>query len=339
MLFRSTQVNSTQTPGFAYFSDTIRDAIKGSVFDSSPGYVSGAEGLEDTIRQCFMGLTDWCTTPAQSINYASCHDNLTLIDRISRGAMNSSRAEKVRMNNLSAAIYFTSQGIPFLQAGEEMLRTKISGGTFDENSYKSPDSVNSLKWSTLEEEEYQNVYAYYKGLIAFRKEHAALRLTNAQDVEQNVKAVEGLPANVTAFEINGGVNGETSDGLFVIFNPNEQVEEVELPEGVWDVYVNHEKAGTEVLATIADGKASVEPISALVLVKGTGEAVSRDEQNESSDTDTASDESTESGAGQEAADTEKEASGKNIAPIIAVVVVALGAVVGGIVAVKKKNKK
>ena len=335
----ATQVNSTQTPGFAYFSDTIRDAIKGSVFDSSPGYVSGAEGLEDTIRQCFMGLTDWCTTPAQSINYASCHDNLTLIDRISRGAMNSSRAEKVRMNNLSAAIYFTSQGIPFLQAGEEMLRTKISGGTFDENSYKSPDSVNSLKWSTLEEEEYQNVYAYYKGLIAFRKEHAALRLTNAQDVEQNVKAVEGLPANVTAFEINGGVNGETSDGLFVIFNPNEQVEEVELPEGVWDVYVNHEKAGTEVLATIADGKASVEPISALVLVKGTGEAVSRDEQNESSDTDTASDESTESGAGQEAADTEKEASGKNIAPIIAVVVVALGAVVGGIVAVKKKNKK
>lgn len=336
----ATQVNSTQTPGFAYFSDTIRDAIKGSVFDSSPGYVSGAEGLEDTIRQCFMGLTDWCTTPAQSINYASCHDNLTLIDRISRGAMNSSRAEKVRMNNLSAAIYFTSQGIPFLQAGEEMLRTKISGGTFDENSYKSPDSVNSLKWSTLEEEEYQNVYAYYKGLIAFRKEHAALRLTNAQDVEQNVKAVEGLPANVTAFEINGGVNGETSDGLFVIFNPNEQVEEVELPEGVWDVYVNHEKAGTEVLATIADGKASVEPISALVLVKGTGEAVSRDEQNESSDTDTASDESTESGAGQEAADTEKEASGKNNAPIIAVVVVvALGAVVGGIVAVKKKNKK
>ena len=117
------------------------------------------------------------------------------------------------------------------------------------------------------------------------------------------------------------------------------MEEVELPEGVWDVYVNHEKAGTEVLATIADGKASVEPISALVLVKGTGEAVSRDEQNESSDTDTASDESTESGAGQEAADTEKEASGKNIAPIIAVVVVALGAVVGGIVAVKKKNKK
>lgn len=235
------------------------------------------------------------------------------------------------MNNLSAAIYFTSQGIPFLQAGEEMLRTKIKGGTFDENSYKSPDSVNSLKWATLEEEEYRNVYEYYKGLIAFRKEHAALRLTNAQDVEQNIRAVDGLPANVTAFEINGGVNGEASDGLFVIFNPNNQTEEVALPDGVWDVYVNHEKAGTEVLATIAD-KASVEPISALVLVKGTGTAVSQD---------TSADEGTEANAdaGQDAADTGKDASGSSSAPIVAgVVVVALAAAAGGFVAVKKKNK-
>ncbi len=333
----ATQVNSTQTPGFAYFSDTIRDALKGSVFDSSPGYVSGAEGLEDTIRQCFMGLPDWCTTPAQSINYASCHDNLTLIDRISRSAINSSRAEKIRMNNLSAAIYFTSQGIPFLQAGEEMLRTKIKGGTFDENSYKSPDSVNSLKWTTLEEEEYSNVYEYYKGLIAFRRAHAALRLTNAQDVEQNIRAVDGLPANVTAFEINGGVNGETSDGLFIIFNPNNQAEEVALPDGVWDVYVNHEKAGTEVLATIAD-KASVEPISALVLVKGTGTAVSQDT---SVDEDTAAtDAETNADAGRDAADTEKDASGSGSAPIVVgVVVVALAAAAGGFVAVKKKNKK
>lgn len=273
----ATQVNSAQTPGFAYFSDTIRDALKGSVFDTSQGYVSGAEGLEDTIRQCFMGLTDWCTTPAQTINYASCHDNLTLMDRLTRSTQNVTRADRIRMNNLSAAVYFTSQGIPFLQAGEEMLRSKLtSSGTFDENSYKSPDAVNSLKWSNLEDEEYQNVYAYYKGLIAFRKAHAALRLTNAQDVEQNVKPVDGLPKNVVAFEINGGVNGETSDGLYIIFNPNPQAEEITLPDGTWDVYINHEKAGTEVLTTITDGKASVEPISALVLVKGTGTTAKQD---------------------------------------------------------------
>ena len=136
------------------------------------------------------------------------------------------------------------------------------------------------------------------------------------------------------------MNGETSDGLFVIFNPNEQVEEVELPEGVWDVYVNHEKAGTEVLATIADGKASVEPISALVLVKGTGDAVSQEDVNESSDTDTATDESTESGAGQEAADTEKDTSGKSSVTVVVIIVaVVLAAAVVGVVAVKKKEKK
>ncbi|MDE6167373.1 MAG: type I pullulanase, partial [Acetatifactor sp.] len=172
----ATQINSTQTPGFAYFSDTIRDALKGSVFDTSVGYISGAEGLEETIRQCFMGLTDWCTTPAQTVNYASCHDNLTMMDRITRSALSSARVDKIRMNNLAAVIYMTSQGIPFMQAGEEMLRTKLkAGGTFDENSYASPDSVNSLKWDTLDEEEYKNVFEYYKGLIAFRKAHAALR--------------------------------------------------------------------------------------------------------------------------------------------------------------------
>lgn len=324
----ATQVNSTQTPGFAYFSDTIRDALKGSVFDSSPGYVSGAEGLEDTIRQSFMGLTSWCTTPAQTINYASCHDNLSLMDRLSVSTENSSREDRIRMNNLSAAVYLTSQGIPFMQAGEEMLRSKLkSDGTFDENSYNSPDSVNSLKWDTLEDAEYWNVYEYYKGLIAFRKAHAALRLTNAEDVKQNVRPVDGLPKNVTAFEINGGVNGETSDGLFIIFNPNTQAEEITLPDGVWDVYINHEKAGTEVLTTITDGKASVEPISALVLVKGTGTMT-----NQEPDTESAAAVNEETGM-QESAGTSSGVNGGLIAA--GVLVLAAG---GGIIIAKKKKK-
>ncbi|MDE7029093.1 MAG: hypothetical protein K2P63_03845, partial [Lachnospiraceae bacterium] len=320
-------------PGFAYFSDTIRDALKGSVFDTSVGYISGAEGLEETIEQCFMGLTDWCTTPAQTVNYASCHDNLTMMDRITRSTLDSSRADRIRMNNLAAAVYLTSEGIPFMQAGEEMLRSKLkAGGTFDENSYKSPDSVNSLKWSTLEEEEYQNVYAYYKGLIAFRKAHAALRLTNAEDVKQNVTPVDGLPANVVALSINGGVNGKTSDGLFVIFNPNNQVEEIPLPEGTWDVYVNGEKAGTEVLATITDGKASVEPISALVLVQS-------DSAPSAADTDSAAQgEAAESqSAPAESADSASAASGNNTGVVIGVVAAALAAAAIAFAAKKKKG--
>ena len=335
-ILMATQVNSTETPGFAYFSDTIRDALKGSVFDTSLGYVSGAEGLEDTIRQCFMGLTDWCTTPAQTVNYASCHDNLTMMDRITRSALSSPRVDKIRMNNLAAAIYMTSQGIPFMQAGEEMLRTKLKpDGTFDENSYASSDSVNSLKWETLDEEEYQQVFAYYKGLIAFRKAHGALRLTNAQDVEQYVKPVEGLPANVVAFQVGGGVNGETSEGMFLIFNPNNQVQEITLPDGVWDVYVDGERAGTEVLSTITNGKATVEPISALVLVKGTGTMI-REEESPAESGETPAD--VESPEASETAGEDGSGNGGLIAALCAVAVVA-AAGIGLFVMRKKKSGK
>ena len=220
-----------------------------------------------------------------------------------------------------------------------MLRTKLkAGGTFDENSYASPDSVNSLKWDTLDEEEYQNVFEYYKGLIAFRKAHAALRLTNAQDVEQNVIPVEGLPANVVAFQINGGVNGETSEGLFLIFNPNEQTEEITLPDGVWDVYVNGEKAGTEVLSTITNGKASVDPISALVLVKGTGTMTREEEGSVEESTQILSDDGSVSG---ENSFDSSASAGSNTVVIVAVCAAAVLA--AGIVIVlvqrKKKNSK
>lgn len=272
----ATQLNSAETPDFAYFSDTLRDALKGSVFETSEvGYVSGAQGLEDTITECFLGAADWCGSPSQTINYASCHDNLTLMDRIARSTLNATREERIRMNNLSAAIYMTAQGIPFMQAGEEMLRTKLkASGEYDENSYASPDSVNSLKWDTLNEEEYQNTYNYYKGLIAFRKEHPALRMTNAADVASNISVVEDLEANVTAFAIKGGANGDSAEGMYIIFNPNTAETRVALPEGVWNVYINGEKAGTEVLETITEGTANVAPISAMVLIKGEAETVS-----------------------------------------------------------------
>ena len=266
----STQAASPQTPGFAYFSDTIRDAIKGSVFDHKPGFVSGASGLEGTIRLTFTGRAPWCATPAQAVNYASCHDNNTLFDRIALSVPDASREDMIRMNNLAAAIYLTAEGIPFMQAGEEMLRTKPNAdGSFNENSYNASDAVNSLKWATLESEEYQHVFAYYQGLIAFRKAHGVLRLTNAEDVKANVFPVEGLPAGVVAFQLNGGVNGEPSNGLYIIFNASDEAQELDLPEGIWDVCVNADHAGTDMLATVTDGKVTVEPISAMVLVKPT----------------------------------------------------------------------
>ncbi|MDE7261517.1 MAG: hypothetical protein K2N78_05575, partial [Oscillospiraceae bacterium] len=136
---------------------------------------------------------------------------------------------------------------------------------------------NSLKWGDLEDPAYAQVFAYYKGLIAFRKAHGALRLTTAQDVASAVSAVDGLDANVLAFDIQGGVNGETAEELFVIFNANETSATVALPEGNWNVYINGESAGTQALASISDGSAVVDPISAMVLVKEDGVVVSAGE--------------------------------------------------------------
>ena len=263
----TTQANSTQTPDFAFFSDTIRDSLRGSVFNNGErGYVSGMGGHTGTIADCFRGAPTWCKSPTQTINYASCHDNMSLFDRLTQSTPDSSVEDRIRMNNLAAAIVMTSQGVPFFQAGEEMLRSKPLGdGTFDHNSYCSPDSVNSLKWNDLNDAVYQDVYKYYQGLIAFRAAHSALRMTSAQEVAGAITNLPGLDFNVTGFQIAAGANGE-ENSIVAIFNPRSDVTTVTLPEGKWSIYINGEDAGTEVLGT-AEGEVTVDAISAMVLVQ------------------------------------------------------------------------
>lgn len=167
----ATQWTSEKTPKFAYFSDTIRNLLKGDTFShESTGFVSGATGQEELLAKCFTGATDWCKSPTQTVNYASCHDNYSLMDKLSVSRKDASFEDKTKMNNLAAAIYMTSEGIPLIHAAEELLREKIDeNGNPIENSYKSSDLVNSIKWSNLDKENYRNVRDYYKGLIAFRK--------------------------------------------------------------------------------------------------------------------------------------------------------------------------
>jgi len=264
----ATQVNSELTPGFAYFNDTIRDGIKGSVFDKGVGFVSGARGYESKIARCFTGSDNWCSSPTQTVNYASCHDNNTLIDRITLSRPDASKEDLIRMNNLSAAIYLTSEGVPFMQAGEEMLRTKTNeDGSFNENSYASGDKVNAIDYTVLSDETYSTVYEYYKGLIAFRKAHPVLRLTDAVDVSNLVKEVKLGTSQTLAFDISGDFEGESADEIYVVFNAGEEAIEVSLPEGSWEIVVNDEKAGNESLETV-EGTVSVNRLSAMVLVKG-----------------------------------------------------------------------
>ncbi len=264
----TTQTNASKVPGFAFFSDTIRNLIKGNTYGGvSAGYISGATASSSQLAEVFKGMPSWCPSPSQSINYISCHDNNTLYDHITMVASNATEAQRIQMNKLGAAFYITAQGVPFMQAGEEFLRSKPKGdGTFDENSYSSSDAINSLKWNDLEKEAYQNVYNYYKGLIAFRKAHPALRLSTFAEVDQAVEVIDGLNANVAAYKITGGINGETAKALYVVFNANQSEQSVTLPAGSWNIYVDGDKAGTEILGSVS-GTAKVAPLSALILVQ------------------------------------------------------------------------
>ena len=263
------QGNASKTPGFAYFSDSMRDLLAGSN-GRSTGFVSGSTGREGDVVSNFMAKPWWTSNPVQVVQYASCHDNYTLIDKLvlSTGS-DGITTDIVKMNNLAAAVYMTSQGVPFIHAGEEMLREKLNeNGGRVENSYNASDYVNSLRWENLNEETYASTHDYYKGLIAFRAAHPALRMTTASAIKANVYP-QNSSDNLVSFWIDGsGVSGETHDSIYVIFNANASARSVQLPDGNWDVCVNGTKAGTAVLQTVS-GNVSVDGISAMVLVQKT----------------------------------------------------------------------
>jgi pullulanase len=178
------------------------------------------------------------------------------------------------MNLLTAAIYMTAQGIPFIHAGEEFLRTKLDeAGKRIENSYNSSDFVNMIRWEVLERPENAAVIDYYRGLIRFRKAHAALRLSTAEEVAQNV-TYKWITNELVLFEIKGcdRVTGENAKEIMVIFNATTEPKEIDfaahdIDTGAWSVYINERYAGTDVLATIDDGKVTVAPVSAMVLAQ------------------------------------------------------------------------
>ena len=260
----TTQGNSALVPGFAFFSDTVRDQLRGSIFHSTaPGFVAGGHYGRDVLESCFMGVPSWAASPDQCVNYVSCHDNNTLFDRIALGAPEAPAETLARMNNLAAAFCMLSQGVPFFQAGEEMLRTKpAKGGKFDENSYKSPDSVNSLKWDDLNNELHSKTLAYYQGLIRFRKAHPSLRMCHREQIWNNIQPIPCGNHHTLAFLIDG----EEDERLFVAFNADPHGISMTLPEGKWHIRIQEDRAGTESLGE-AGGSITIPPISAMVLTQ------------------------------------------------------------------------
>lgn len=276
-------------PGIAVFSDNLRDGIKGSVFSSRErGFISGRQGLEETIKFGVVAATQhnqvdyhrvnysnapWAIEPTQTISYTSSHDNLTLWDKLAISNSEDSMEDRIKMNILAATIVMTCQGISFFQGGGELLRSKPldeMGTIFEENSYRSPDYVNSLKWD--DKTEFIEVFNYYKGVIALRKAHSAFRMTKTTDIQSNLRFIDKLHPNLVAFTIEGFSDNaeeteETKETVCVIYNANRESMTVYIPDGEWRVYAKGSIAGTEVLETITNGAVSLEPISATILVR------------------------------------------------------------------------
>jgi pullulanase len=268
---RANQLNISKLPGVAHFNDQIRDGIKGSVFDAADnGFATGKFTAKMNVMAGIVGNTDysteimtkWTTTaPGQSVNYVESHDNMTLVDKITASVKDAKPADIAQLSQLAASIALLSQGMPFIQAGQEFLRSK--GG--DTNSYKSSDLVNSLKWGTQSAN--AATVKYYKGLIALRKAHPAFRMATTDLVKKNLKFLTS-PEGTIAYSINGSDVKDSALTIVVVHNANTTAQTITLPKsGSWSVLVESGRAGTTVLRKITGGSVSVEARSTLVITQ------------------------------------------------------------------------
>lgn len=267
--------------GIAMFNDVIRDGIKGSVFDiSDVGFATGANtsDLKDIVfamrgsvygNDSYINSNGWyAANPTQVINYASAHDNNTLWDRICYvyGTDSSTLDSRLKRNALSAAIVQTSLGIPFMMAGEELLRSKIdSDGSYVSDSYNAGDSVNMINWDYSVSSSQYIMMEYYKGLIAFRKSSPTLRSAVSVDGDSAVCTVnEQTGGTLIVMEMSALDGSET---LLVVYNAGAADAEITLPGGTWNLYVSGMTAGTTAIESGLTGTQKVEAISCSVYRK------------------------------------------------------------------------
>ncbi len=260
---RGVTKGSQRSRGFSVFNDNFRDAIKGSVFSLEDlGYVQAAVRRDAVMRGIRGSVDDFTDGPLETINYVSCHDNHTLWDRIDLSTKGETPANKVRMDELANALVLTSQGIPFLHAGEEFLRTKKG----EENSYNLPDEINRLDW-TRKKENYA-VFLYYRDLIAMRKAHPAFRMKTEAAVRENLKFYEELGLKLEppaiAYVLNGAREGDSWARIAVLINPEKKPAVFSLPPGNWVKVFGADGAVKNAGAAIA-GTLETEPLSLTVL--------------------------------------------------------------------------
>ncbi|EOQ30771.1 type I pullulanase [Bacillus cereus] len=263
---KANQKNAEKMKGIAHFNDNIRDGLKGSVFEEKEnGFVNGKENMEDRIKKGITAGIDYDTNsstyqdPEQVLTYVEAHDNHTLWDKLELTNPGDSEEVRKQMHKLSSSILLTSQGIPFLHAGQEFMRTKYG----DHNSYKSPDSINQMDW--LRRAAFNNEVDYMKGLIELRKKYSAFRMTSVEQIRKQVSFIDA-PKNVVTYSIDGKGNGNKNENFMVAHNANREAVDITLPsKGPWKVLVDGKQAGSKTLYVVHDNKIKVPALSSFVL--------------------------------------------------------------------------
>ena len=239
------KMNVARMPGIAVFSDELRDALCGSVWEKEKGgFLAGVPGAEQSVKFGIVGAIahpqvkyrsvnyshlPWAAQPTQMIGYVSCHDGLCLADRLKAALPDVGFDELVRLDKLAQTVVLTSQGIPFLYAGEELMRDKQGV----DNSYKSPDAINGIAWDR--KFLYRDVFAYYKELILLRKSHPAFRMGDAALVCKHLRFLPVKGRNLIAYCLHGQPNGESWKDIVVAFNARSTPARLQVPAGLYRV--------------------------------------------------------------------------------------------------------
>ena len=268
--------NIDRLAGVAAFSDEFRDSLRGPFGNDGLGaFLAGLEGHEAGIRFGLAGGVEhpqvndgaahkvpkfWALQPTQFISYVSCHDDMCLADRLKATMPDASPAVRTALHKLAETAVLTSQGVPFIFAGDEVMRDK-SGV---HNSYNSPDSINAIRWELKAKN--REVFDYVCGLIDMRRHHPAFRLGDADRVRECLEFLPVKEANVVAFRLKGAPAGDTWQDITVILNARSRSTAIDLPEGTWQVVARDGRIDARRgLGTLPGGQVSVGPRSALIL--------------------------------------------------------------------------
>ena len=268
------KANIPQMPGIAAFSDEIRDALRGPFSDDTkPGWLGGAPDCEESLKFGIAGAilhpqvdmskvnyskVPWALEPIQMMSYVSCHDDMCLVDRLKASIPNISQDELIRLDLLAQTAVFTSQGVPFMLSGEELLRDKKGV----HNSFESPDSINHLDWSNLQR--YPQVFKYYQDLIALRKHHPAFRLGDSHLVRKHLEFLK-TPPSVVAFRLKDYAGRDDWRNIIVILNAKRQAQQVAVPKTTYTIVCQDGQINEQSTNKIFASQVTVHPQSALIM--------------------------------------------------------------------------